>query len=94
MPHKPAREPKEIGSQEELYLEGLHLEQYRHVTLRAQDYYMEALHRDPGDSRCNNAMGLLMMRRGNCRGGPALHGTGGETLYAAQSQSEGRGILF
>ena len=67
VPHKPAREPKEIGSQEELYLEGLHLEQYRHVTLRAQDYYMEALHRDPGDSRCNNAMGLLMMRRGNCR---------------------------
>lgn len=65
VPHKPARRPEEITSQEELYLEGLHLEQYRHVTLRAVDYYREALRRDPGDCRCNNAMGLLLMRGGN-----------------------------
>lgn len=61
--HKPARKPKEIESQEELYLEGLHLEQYRHVTMRPQPYYEEVLRRDPGDARCNNAMGLLMMKQ-------------------------------
>ncbi|WP_372808707.1 tetratricopeptide repeat protein, partial [Pontiella sp.] len=29
-----------------------------------EPYYEEALRRDPGDSRCNNAMGLLLVRRG------------------------------
>lgn len=67
VPHRPARKPEEIPSQEELYLEGLHLEQYRHVTLRAEDYYREALRRDNGDIRCNNGMGLLWMRRGDCK---------------------------
>ena len=28
------------------------------------DYYEEALRREPGDVRCNNAMGLLLMRKG------------------------------
>ena len=28
------------------------------------DYYEEALRREPGDSRCNNAVGLLLMRKG------------------------------
>lgn len=66
-PHRPARKPEEIPTQEELYLEGLHLEQYRHVTLRAEDYYREALRRDNGDIRCNNGMGLLWMRKGDCK---------------------------
>ncbi|HYW84276.1 MAG TPA: DUF5107 domain-containing protein, partial [Spirochaetia bacterium] len=56
--------PAEIRTQEELYLMGLHLEQYRHATFRAEDYYTEALRRDPGDARCNTAMGLLLLRRG------------------------------
>ena len=56
--------PAEIATQEELYLMGLHLEQYRHATFRAEDYYAEALRRDPGDARCNSAMGLLLLRRG------------------------------
>ncbi len=63
-PRTPARRPEEIASPEELYLEGLHLEQYRHVTLRAEPYYLEGLRRDPGDSRCANAMGLLRMKQG------------------------------
>ena len=28
------------------------------------DYYQEALRREPGDVRCNNAMGLWLMRKG------------------------------
>ncbi|MGE5463063.1 MAG: DUF5107 domain-containing protein, partial [Syntrophothermus sp.] len=60
----PAKRPHEIASQEELFLNGLHLEQYRHATYPPEPYYLEALRRDPGDSRCNNAMGLLLYRRG------------------------------
>ena len=63
-PAKPQRLPQDIQLQEQLYLTGLHLEQYRHATYLPEDYYLEALRRDPGDIRCNNAMGLLMLRRG------------------------------
>jgi tetratricopeptide (TPR) repeat protein len=63
-PASPARPPQEIESQEELFLNGLHLEQYRHATYLPEPYYLEALRRDAGDSRCNNAMGLLLHRRG------------------------------
>jgi tetratricopeptide (TPR) repeat protein len=63
-PARPGRPPAEIASNEELFLNGLHLEQYRHATYRPEPYYEEALRRDPGDSRCNNAMGLLLYRRG------------------------------
>ncbi len=59
-----ARPPAEIDSSEELYLNGLHLEQYRHATNAPEPYYEEALRRDPGDSRCNNALGRLLYRRG------------------------------
>lgn len=61
---KPAKEPHEIASIEQLYLTGLHLEQYRHATYQATDYYEEALKREPGDARCNNAMGLWLMKHG------------------------------
>ena len=59
-----AKAPSEIENIEELYLNGLHLEQYRHATYNPIDYYEEALKRSPMDSRCNNAMGLLLLRRG------------------------------
>ena len=61
---KAAKLPQEINSNEQLYLTGLHLEQYRHATYDPRDYYLEALRRDPKDSRCNNAMGLWLLRRG------------------------------
>jgi len=61
---KAAKLPEEIDSNEQLYLTGLHLEQYRHATYDPRDYYFEALTRDPHDSRCNNAMGLWLLRRG------------------------------
>jgi tetratricopeptide (TPR) repeat protein len=56
--------PREIPSSDELYLTGLHLEQYRHATRYPEDYWREALRRDPADSRCNNAMGRWHLRRG------------------------------
>lgn len=63
-PAKAAKDPKDIASMEQLFLTGLHLEQYRHATYNPMDYYQEALRREPGDVRCNNAMGLLLMRKG------------------------------
>ena len=56
--------PSEITSVDELYVTGLHLEQYRHATRSPHIYWREALERDPLDSRCNNAMGLWHFRRG------------------------------
>ena len=49
---------------EQLYLTGLHLEQYRHATWSALDYYEEAMRRDPLDVRCNNQLGVWYLRRG------------------------------
>lgn len=59
-----ALRPEEIKTCEQLYLTGLHLEQYRHATYNPTDYYEEALRRDPDDVRCNNAMGLWLIRKG------------------------------
>jgi tetratricopeptide (TPR) repeat protein len=56
--------PAEIASADELYITGLHVEQYRHATRAPDDYWREALRRDPLDSRCNNALGLRRLRRG------------------------------
>lgn len=63
-PAKAAKEASEINTNEELYLTGLHIEQYRHATYLPDPYYCEGLKRDPGDIRINNAYGSLMMRRG------------------------------
>jgi tetratricopeptide (TPR) repeat protein len=63
-PAAAAPPPRDVASADELFLHGLHLEQYRHATYAPELYYAEALRRDPGDSRCNNALGLLLYRRG------------------------------
>ena len=63
-PAEAALSPNETKTIDQLYLTGLHLEQYRHATWSALDYYEEALRRDPLDYRCNNAMGLWYLRRG------------------------------
>ncbi len=55
--------PHDIKTGEELYLTGVHIEQYRHPRSTPEPYYEEALRRDPGDSRVNNAYGLLSLRR-------------------------------
>ena len=56
--------PRDIATADELYLTGLHLEQYRHATRCPAPYWLEALRRDPGDVRCNNALGRWHLRRG------------------------------
>lgn len=63
-PAKAAKKSEEIENNELLYLNGLHLEQYRHATFSSLDYYNEALKRDAGDARNNNAMGLWFLRKG------------------------------
>lgn len=57
--------PETLNSAESLLLAGMHLEQYRHATFRAEDYYLEGLRRDGGDIRLNNAYGNLLMKRGD-----------------------------
>jgi tetratricopeptide (TPR) repeat protein len=56
--------PGQIESADELYITGLHLEQYRHATRSPEPYWEEGLRRDAGDARMNNAMGLIALRRG------------------------------
>ncbi|WP_158941664.1 DUF5107 domain-containing protein [Granulicella sp. S190] len=56
--------PEQIESVDELYLTGLHLEQYRHATRSPEPYWHEILRRDPGESRANNALGRMHLRRG------------------------------
>ncbi len=56
--------PVDTKTNDQLYLTGLHLEQYRHATWSALDYYEEALRRDPADVRCLNQLGLWYLRRG------------------------------
>ncbi len=56
--------PPDIASADELYVTGVHLEQYRHATRCPTDYWREALRRDPGDARCHNALGLWHYKRG------------------------------
>jgi tetratricopeptide (TPR) repeat protein len=66
-PADPATEPaapSEVVGSDELFLTGLHLDQYRHATRSPVPYWEEALRRDPGDSRCRNALGLWHLKRG------------------------------
>ena len=58
-----ALSPHDTKTIDLLYLTGLHLEQYRHATWRALDYYEEALRRDSLDYRCNMQTGLWYLRR-------------------------------
>ena len=64
VPAQAAKRPQEVENNEQLYLMGLHLEQYRHATYKATDYYEEAIRRDEKDVRNNNALGLWNLRRG------------------------------
>jgi tetratricopeptide (TPR) repeat protein len=56
--------PEQIASNDELYLTGLHLQQYRHATRGPEPYWREGIRRDPGDSRCNTALGTWHLKRG------------------------------
>jgi len=63
----PASEPPapvDIASADELYVTGLHLDQYRHATRCPTLYWREAVRRDPLDARCNTALGVWHLKRG------------------------------
>jgi len=61
---KPLPGPAALLTNEQLYLAGLHLEQYRHATFEPEAYYLEGLKRDASDIRINVAYGTLLLRRG------------------------------
>lgn len=63
-PATPLPLPSEIRTNEQLYLAGLHLEQYRHATYEPEPYYLEGLKRDATDIRLNITYGTLLLRRG------------------------------
>lgn len=63
-PAKAALPPVEVENNEQLFLTGQHLEQYRHATYNPLDYYEEALRRDPKNIRVNNAVGKWYLRKG------------------------------
>ncbi len=79
-PAKAAKKPQEIKSVEQLYLRGLHLEQYRHATFNPTEYYLEGLKREPSDVRCNNAMGAWYMKKGQFEKAEPFFRTAIETL--------------
>ncbi len=56
--------PENISSNDELFITGLHLDQYRHATRSPVLYWREALRRDPLDARCNIGLGLWHFKRG------------------------------
>ena len=58
------RVPKTYSSNEELYLTGLRLEQFRNSTVNPMDYYEEALSRDSLDYLVNNVLGIRASQDG------------------------------
>lgn len=62
-PAKAAPLPEECENTEDLFLYGLHVEQYRHATYHPEDYYVEGLRRDPTDIRLNNAYGRCLLKK-------------------------------
>ncbi|MEP7764302.1 DUF5107 domain-containing protein [Sanguibacter sp. 25GB23B1] len=56
--------PADVPTVDELYLTGLHLEQYRHATRSPEPYWLEALRRDPGDARSATALASRRTRDG------------------------------
>ena len=56
--------PETMRTTEQLYLTGLHLDQYRHATRDPELYWNEALRRDESDSRACQALGTWHLRRG------------------------------
>jgi tetratricopeptide (TPR) repeat protein len=58
--------PKDVKTNEELYLWGQRLEQFHNPSYEPEPYYEEALRRDPADIRVNTAVAVLEIKRGLC----------------------------
>ena len=63
-PRKPVVRPSELETVEDLYINGLHLEQYKQHNYDARDYYLEGLRREPSDIRCNTGMARISYKNG------------------------------
>ena len=61
-PLKPLDDPEEMASVEELYLAGLRLNQFYNPSVDPMPYYLEALRRDPGNSKVNTQLGILEIK--------------------------------
>ncbi len=55
--------PKDIRTNEGLYLTGLRIEQFHDPNLDPDPYWEEALRRDPGDVRVNTALGINYLKK-------------------------------
>lgn len=62
---KPVKRPSEIENSEELYINALHLEQYKQHNYNAADYYKEGVRRDKYDIRCNTGLARLSLKNGS-----------------------------
>ena len=64
--------PDRIRSVQELYLQGLHADQYRHPQIEPDAYYREALRRDPDHIPSLIGLGEYCLRRGHLTEARAL----------------------
>ncbi|MBN1125887.1 MAG: DUF5107 domain-containing protein [Sedimentisphaerales bacterium] len=62
-PAVPPRDPKEVKTNEELYLAGLRLNQFYNAKLEPYAYYEEIVQSDPDDVRANMQLGILYYKR-------------------------------
>jgi tetratricopeptide (TPR) repeat protein len=62
-PVTPPPPPQDIKTNEELYLTGLRLQQFHSTFADPEDYWNEALRRDPSDTRVNTALGITRFRQ-------------------------------
>ena len=72
--------PADVASVDELYLTGLHLDQYRHATRSPEPYWLEALRRDPGDARSATALASRRLHDGRVAAAEQLLRTAVERL--------------
>jgi tetratricopeptide (TPR) repeat protein len=60
---QPPPAPKDIATNEELYLTGLRVDQFHDPNLDPEPFWEEALRRDPGDVRVNVALGITLFKK-------------------------------
>jgi tetratricopeptide (TPR) repeat protein len=94
-PVKPPPPPKEIKTNEELYLAGLRLEQFYNPAVEPYPYYEEALKRDLGDYRANTALGILYLKRGMFKEAEEkLHGAVDRATRNYTSPKDGEALYY
>lgn len=93
-PRPIAKPPKEIETVEELYLNGRHLEQYKHFAYKPEDYYLEGLRRDEYDIRCNQGMGDLLLKKGEFEKSIIYYDKALKRLYLRNDNPENTDVVY